>query len=45
MLIDANLLLYAVHRQSPFHAKARDWLTEQLNGARRSDPGRADRTS
>ncbi|MEA2458326.1 MAG: uncharacterized protein QOC95_1298 [Thermoleophilaceae bacterium] len=35
MLIDANLLLYAVHRQSPFHAKARDWLTEQLNGARR----------
>jgi toxin-antitoxin system PIN domain toxin len=35
MLIDANLLLYAVHRQSPFHVKAREWLTEQLNGARR----------
>jgi toxin-antitoxin system PIN domain toxin len=35
MLIDANLLLYAVHRQSPFHVTAREWLTEQLNGARR----------
>jgi hypothetical protein len=23
MLIDANLLLYAVHRQSPFHVRAR----------------------
>lgn len=35
MLVDANLLLYAVDRQSPFHEPARDWLTEQLNGARR----------
>lgn len=35
MLIDANLLLYAVHRQSAFHVKAREWLTEALNGARR----------
>jgi toxin-antitoxin system PIN domain toxin len=35
MLIDANLLLYAVHRQSPFHVRAREWLTDELNGARR----------
>jgi toxin-antitoxin system PIN domain toxin len=35
MLVDANLLLYAVHESSPFHAAARSWLTEQLNGARR----------
>lgn len=35
MLLDANLLLYAVHRQSPFHKQARDWLTEQMNGSRR----------
>ena len=35
MLVDANLLLFAVHEGSPFHAAARAWLTEQLNGARR----------
>jgi toxin-antitoxin system PIN domain toxin len=35
MLVDANLLLFAVHRGSPFHAAARQWLTEQLNGSRR----------
>jgi toxin-antitoxin system PIN domain toxin len=35
MLVDANLLLYAVHRQSPFHKRARDWLTEQMSGSRR----------
>jgi toxin-antitoxin system PIN domain toxin len=35
MLLDANLLLYAVDRRSPFHASAADWLTEQLNGPRR----------
>ena len=35
MLVDANLLLFAVHRSSPFHAAARTWLTEQLNGPRR----------
>src|SRR3954468_3644341 len=35
MLVDANLLLYAVHRQSPFHSAAREWLTAQLNGPRR----------
>ncbi len=35
MLVDANVLLFAVHRGSRFHEAARDWLTEQLNGARR----------
>jgi toxin-antitoxin system PIN domain toxin len=35
MLVDANLLLYAVDRTSPFHRRAADWLTEQLNGPRR----------
>jgi toxin-antitoxin system PIN domain toxin len=35
MLVDANLLLYAVHRQSPFHAAAREWLEGQLSGSRR----------
>ncbi len=35
MLVDANLLLFAVHRGSPFHAAARKWLTDQLNGSHR----------
>lgn len=35
MLLDANLLLYAVDRSSRFHQDASDWLTEQLNGPRR----------
>jgi uncharacterized protein len=35
MLVDANLLLYAVDEASPFHDKAASWLTEQLNGNRR----------
>lgn len=35
MLVDANLLLYAVDRSSPFHTRAAGWLTEQLNGPRR----------
>jgi uncharacterized protein len=35
MLLDANLLLYAVDRSSRFHSIASDWLTEQLNGPRR----------
>lgn len=35
MLLDANLLLYAVDASSPFHAAARDFLTEALNGPRR----------
>jgi toxin-antitoxin system PIN domain toxin len=35
MLIDANLLLYAVHKRSAQHQAAAGWLTEQLNGPRR----------
>jgi hypothetical protein len=35
MLVDANLLLFAVDRSSPFHARAGDWLTSALNGRRR----------
>ncbi len=35
MLVDANILLFAVDRTSPFHRSAADWLTLQLNGPRR----------
>jgi uncharacterized protein len=35
MLVDANLLLYAVDETSPHHRVAVDWLTDQLNGHRR----------
>jgi toxin-antitoxin system PIN domain toxin len=35
MLVDANLLLFAVHEASRFHAAARAWLAEQLNGPHR----------
>jgi toxin-antitoxin system PIN domain toxin len=35
MLLDANLLLYAVHRRAVQHEAAAEWLTEQLNGSRR----------
>lgn len=35
MLLDANLLLYAVHKRAAQHAAAVAWLTEQLNGPRR----------
>jgi toxin-antitoxin system PIN domain toxin len=35
MLLDANLLLYAVHQRAPQHERAEAWLTEQLNGPRR----------
>lgn len=35
MLVDANVLLYAVDEDSPFHATARDWLENALNGPRR----------
>lgn len=33
MIVDANILLYAVDSQSPFHHPARNWLEEALNGA------------
>jgi uncharacterized protein len=35
MLIDANLLLFAVDEESPFHSKASGWLNDQLNGDQR----------
>jgi uncharacterized protein len=35
MLVDANLLLYAVDDRSPLHGQARRWLTERMNGDRR----------
>jgi hypothetical protein len=35
MLVDANLLLYAVHKRAPQHQSATTWLTEQLNGPKR----------
>lgn len=35
MLLDANLLLYAVHEKADRHEAAVEWLTEQLNGSRR----------
>jgi toxin-antitoxin system PIN domain toxin len=35
MLLDANLLIYAVDEESPFHAGCLQWLTLQLNGERR----------
>jgi hypothetical protein len=35
MLIDANLLLYAVDAEAPEHERAARWLAEQLNGHRR----------
>ena len=34
-MIDANLLLFAVDADSPFHDVAESWLTQQLNGPRR----------
>jgi toxin-antitoxin system PIN domain toxin len=35
VLVDANILLYAVDEASPFQRSASDWLTAQLNGPRR----------
>ena len=35
MLVDANILLYAVDEASPFHPAARQWLEDALNGPRR----------
>jgi len=35
MLLDATLLLYAVHKGASRHEAAVQWLTEQLNGPRR----------
>lgn len=35
MLVDANILLYSVDEESPFHERARDWMVEALNGPTR----------
>lgn len=35
MLIDANLLIFAVDSTAPEHHRAQAWLTAQLNGDRR----------
>nr|WP_090346624.1 TA system VapC family ribonuclease toxin [Mycolicibacterium malmesburyense]CRL79230.1 PIN domain-containing protein family protein [Mycolicibacterium malmesburyense] len=35
MLVDANVLLYAVDTDSTFHDRARDWLETALNVTRR----------
>lgn len=35
MLVDANILLYSVDEESPFHDRAKDWLEAALNGPRR----------
>lgn len=35
MILDANVLLYAVDSSSPHHDGSRDWLEEALNGHRR----------
>jgi toxin-antitoxin system PIN domain toxin len=35
MLIDANLLVFAVNTESAFHTKAHTWLNNQLNGDQR----------
>ncbi|MGQ0433219.1 MAG: TA system VapC family ribonuclease toxin [Microthrixaceae bacterium] len=35
MLVDANILLYAVDETSPFHRAARTWIEGAMNGARR----------
>lgn len=34
MLIDANLLLFAVDSAAPDHDRASEWLTDQINGER-----------
>ncbi len=35
MLVDANLLIYAVDEDSPHHGASHDWLSSVLNGERR----------
>lgn len=35
MIVDANVLLYAVDDQSAFHASARTWLDSAMNGNER----------
>ncbi len=35
ILVDANLLLFAVDEESPFHARSREWLSDRLNDEQR----------
>jgi toxin-antitoxin system PIN domain toxin len=35
VLVDANLLLYATDRRSPFHDASASWIEAQLNSGRR----------
>ena len=35
MILDANILIYAADRSSPFHARSASWLAETLEGDRR----------
>lgn len=35
MVVDANLLIYAVHEGADQHERATRWLTACLNGSRR----------
>jgi len=35
VLVDANILIYAVDASSPYHPRARTWLQDALNGHRR----------
>jgi hypothetical protein len=35
MLVDANILLFAVDERSAFHESSRAWLMQALNGTRR----------
>ena len=35
MIVDANVLIYAVNADAPFHVPAKDWLEGALSGPRR----------
>lgn len=35
MLVDANILLFAIDEESPHHGKAKEWVEAALNGDRR----------
>jgi len=35
ILVDANLLIFAINEDSPFHLAARQWLDETLSGTTR----------
>jgi uncharacterized protein len=38
VLVDANILLYSIDEDSPFHRGARDWMVAALNGPARGIP-------